>query len=908
MVLSLDAADPGLVRELAAAGEMPAMAGLLKRAAIVDTLAPPAVYVSANWPTLWTALQPDRHGYLCWDEIRPGSYDRYETDISSVQGAPIWRTLSEAGRRVAVLDVPHAQIEPVNGVMLLEYACHDRHRTSASYPAELIGELAERHGRPFGMADPPFPQFAPCDYAYRAGAHRTAEESEALVQAFRESIEIKRNASLDVLRRGGWDLFMAVMGESHCVGHQFWHLHDQTHERHDAALTSRLGGDPVRDVYRRLDRVVADHLAALGPGDTAYVTLAHGMTAHHDGTHVLDEVLARLDWALDVPDGLGPATRAAAQALRIVPRPLRGAALRGAAAVVRARGGSDAPGPLPPRERRRWFQVPNNTVVGAVRLNLAGREPLGRIGPADRRAVLQWLSDRLSELVNVATGGAVVRRCLVSDDVFRRRAGDAFADLYVEWERDSPIERVWSPSLGSITVPYEHWRQGDHVREGITLATGPGIKPGRRRGAFSVADLGATYAAAAGTVLEDVDGRPIASILPTGAPRVARRPVPSRARIRERAARAPRAPDWASHDDPTLQETIAGLGHDVRSADERAARAGAVAVQAGSLAAGANTLAMQADASAASAHARADAAGEREARACSRTEAAEQRLADLEARADEALARELQAVAERDALADRVRTLERLGEIATMSAWLEQAEIPEALLVSVVMPTRNRRALLGPAIASVVAQSYARWELVVIDDGSTDDTAAFLAGLDDPRIRVLQTDGAGACAARNRGIAAASGDVVAYLDDDNRFDPHWIKAVVATFEARPDARCCYGARVIDDEGRLDGGAASGRPWIHYAKWDAESVKLYNLVDMNVIAHRRGTARFDESLAYHGDWDLLLQLAGDGDPVEIPAIGAFYRTDVPGRLSDVTSQETMEDEIAVIQRRAAGINR
>ena len=75
--------------------------------------------------------------------------------------------------------------------------------------------------------------------------------------------------------------------------------------------------------------------------------------------------------------------------------------------------------------------------------------------------------------------------------------------------------------------------------------------------------------------------------------------------------------------------------------------------------------------------------------------------------------------------------------------------------------------------------------------------------------------------------------------------------------------------------------------------------------MNVIAHRRGDVRFDESLAYFGDWDLLLQLTADGDPVEVPAIGAYYRTDVPGRLTDVTPPEAKAHEIALIRGKAAG---
>src|SRR3954453_8455643 len=160
-VIAFDAADPGFVCELARAGEMPAMAGFLKQAAAVRTRAPAGVFVSANWPTIFTGLSPDRHGYLCWNEYVGGTYDYRETDPTMVRGTPFWETLSAAGRSVAVIDVPHSLARPVNGVMLVEWGCHDRHLGTASWPPELAGELAARHGEHYGSGGFPPGQSAP---------------------------------------------------------------------------------------------------------------------------------------------------------------------------------------------------------------------------------------------------------------------------------------------------------------------------------------------------------------------------------------------------------------------------------------------------------------------------------------------------------------------------------------------------------------------------------------------------------------------------------------------------------------------------------------------------------------------------------------------------------------------------
>jgi hypothetical protein len=265
-----------------------------------------------------------------------------------------------------------------------------------------------------------------------------------------------------------------------------------------------------------------------------------------------------------------------------------------------------------------------------------------------------------------------------------------------------------------------------------------------------------------------------------------------------------------------------------------------------------------------------------------------------------AAARAEAAGADLAATVPRVDRLDRLAAIATTMAWLRHAEAPAETLVSVVLPTHDRQDLLAGAVASVRAQSYPHWELLVVDDGSTDATAAYLDDLDDPRVRSFRTSGVGVCGARNVALDAARGDVVAYLDDDNRMDPEWLKAVVLTFAGFPDGHACYGARVVDDDGRLFGQATSGRAWVHFDGWDRDAVLTGNRVDMNAIAHRRGSVRFDDALAYYGDWDLLLQLAAGSDPIEVPAVAAYYRTDAPGRITTTLPAEAIEREYSRVR--------
>jgi glycosyltransferase involved in cell wall biosynthesis len=116
--------------------------------------------------------------------------------------------------------------------------------------------------------------------------------------------------------------------------------------------------------------------------------------------------------------------------------------------------------------------------------------------------------------------------------------------------------------------------------------------------------------------------------------------------------------------------------------------------------------------------------------------------------------------------------------------------------ISVVLATYNRAALLPRAIASVLAQAGARFELIVVDDASTDGTPACLAALDDPRIRVIRAErNLGPSGARNRGLVAARGDIVAFLDSDDTYRPGRLAVPLAVFAADADLVCVLSSAV-----------------------------------------------------------------------------------------------------------------
>lgn len=226
----------------------------------------------------------------------------------------------------------------------------------------------------------------------------------------------------------------------------------------------------------------------------------------------------------------------------------------------------------------------------------------------------------------------------------------------------------------------------------------------------------------------------------------------------------------------------------------------------------------------------------------------------------------------------------------TLTSWVEQAAVDAAPLVSIVLPTHNRAALLLRAVASVRAQVYPTWEIVLVDDGSTDDTPAVVerlqVDLGPDRLRSIRVPPGGVCAARNHALASAKGSLIAYLDDDNTMHPLWLKVVAWAFAQRPDIDVVYGGIVIDDLLRVNRRGAGALPSYHLSEFDRGRLASNNLADIGAIAHRRGLAeaRFDETLREMGDWDLLVRLTRGKAPLVLPAIACFYHTDSPNRLS------------------------
>jgi hypothetical protein len=198
-----------------------------------------------------------------------------------------------------------------------------------------------------------------------------------------------------------------------------------------------------------------------------------------------------------------------------------------------------------------------------------------------------------------------------------------------------------------------------------------------------------------------------------------------------------------------------------------------------------------------------------------------------------------------------------------------EADIP----FTVVVPAFNAARTLASCIASVLAQTFADLELVVVDDGSTDATRALAAGVEDPRVRVIHQPNRGLPAARNAGTAVARGEITCYLDSDDLLLPTYLETVQRTFASDPGVDFVYtDAWTFDDRTRRIRRTTTA----HYCDQPQpapgpagelfrELIKRnYMIIPVAVRTQVMATAgMFDETMTSMEDWEMWLRLAAAG---------------------------------------------
>jgi glycosyltransferase involved in cell wall biosynthesis len=183
--------------------------------------------------------------------------------------------------------------------------------------------------------------------------------------------------------------------------------------------------------------------------------------------------------------------------------------------------------------------------------------------------------------------------------------------------------------------------------------------------------------------------------------------------------------------------------------------------------------------------------------------------------------------------------------------------------ISVIIPAYNQGHYLGEAIQSVIDQTYPDFELIVVDDGSTDKTAQVACSFLDPRVHYIHQENRGLSAARNTGILRSTGEYLTFLDSDDLFVADKLETLLNAMQRDPGLGFVAGQAVLIDENALPLGRIFDTPLpenpVHLLLWNPLHV-------CSVLLRRDWQEKaglFDESLNAYEDWDMWLRLARVG---------------------------------------------
>ncbi|WEF35674.1 glycosyltransferase family 2 protein [Pseudoduganella chitinolytica] len=233
------------------------------------------------------------------------------------------------------------------------------------------------------------------------------------------------------------------------------------------------------------------------------------------------------------------------------------------------------------------------------------------------------------------------------------------------------------------------------------------------------------------------------------------------------------------------------------------------------------------------------------------------------------------------------------------------------MLCSVVVPVYNKAAYLELAITSVLKQTHQDWELILVDDGSTDNSVEVIRRFTDPRIRLVQQPNGGVSRARNRGIDAAKGELVCFLDADDWYGPHYLAAHAEMATRHPDQQyfaTCF--RWVRDYVAAEWNVAPPQPLpvelvTNFFERRSHDGKMWHT---NSIAIRRSVLQamqpcFPVGESLGEDQDLWFRVGERYPLVYCPLPLVAYRMDVAGSLVITQARRKLTPVYERLEQRA-----
>jgi predicted AlkP superfamily phosphohydrolase/phosphomutase len=497
-VLALDGATYDLLGPWMAEGHLPNLKRLLEAGVhgpLRSTIPP---LTGPAWATFMTGKSPANHGLLEFFRREAGSYRQVLNSRHDVDGATIWRVLSEAGKQVGVIGVPLTwPAEAVNGFIVTGLLTPRNKDVVFTYPPALGAELQQRPGGYLLQHTEKYVQTDP-------------------LRLYREELAILENkidTTLFLMDSRPWDFFMLHLLGCDVLQHGFWHHMDPSHPQFTEDGHRRYG-TVIRDYFRRVDERLPELLQRLPPDTYVLVMSDHGFGPLkryiNFNTWLLKEGFLKIKrtlrsqlrylafrlgyhyrtaWAIGSRVGL----------VRLVIRMGRGSQEQAQRKVFLSLDDVDW-------TRTTVYSVGN---FGQMYVNLKGREPQGSVEPGEElERVLQRLEGALRDMRDPQTGEPVIGEIIRGTQIWQGRHAERAADLFF-FTQDMKYKAMGLSDFGSNAVFEDlYGTRAHHKMNGIFMLSGPGVKADQPVSDIGLVDLAPTIYHLMGVPIpNDLDGR-----------------------------------------------------------------------------------------------------------------------------------------------------------------------------------------------------------------------------------------------------------------------------------------------------------------------------------------------------------------------------------------------------------------
>lgn len=483
VVIGLDGATFDIIDPLVRAGYLPTLAHLMQQGTRAPLNAFPDMNSAAAWTSLVTGCNAGEHGIFHfdanWYRLSQKGIKTRPTTGADRKREPFWRTLSAAGQRVGVVNVPISfPADPLHGFMLAGMDAPGVHSRGFGYPPSLYEELRAQ-GIAYEIDTLNLSQLA------QRQPHQLPDRVKRMTDA-------RARAILYLMDSRAWDVLMGVFVATDRVQHFFWHG--------DTDAVASPAWKPLCELYQQLDTFLAQVMSRLDGNTNLLLVSDHGFGPRRGALHSLNELFARWGYAAysaragDVQGAL--LAKLLQYGRQMVPSALQYPLARLFPAMhlraLTALGFSNLDW-----SKTKLFADPDGW---GVYLNLQGREPDGIVPSSEYESLRQRVRAQLLQLRDGETNRPVIRAVHEREHLFHGPYAGQAPDLLIEWDFETVGNSLAYPQDdGERTVVQQQRRSSSdanwkatHRPEGILIAKGPNIQKNKILPTLALQDVAPT--------------------------------------------------------------------------------------------------------------------------------------------------------------------------------------------------------------------------------------------------------------------------------------------------------------------------------------------------------------------------------------------------------------------------------